>query len=115
MSSFKTYVKLGVVVKLQQVGDFSIFGSKSSHVQSVILKIILGGAKFWVFFFFNFRLYNVPSGSSARSLTTSSKREFWDSCVWCLLNRLQKCVDVNTMISSNTTNGRGSSCKQLIL
>ena len=34
---------------LQAVSDFSIFGSKSSHVQGVILK-------FWVFFFFNFRL-----------------------------------------------------------
>ena len=34
---------------IQAVSDFSIFGSKSSHVQGVILK-------FWVFFFFNFRL-----------------------------------------------------------
>ena len=34
---------------LQQVGDFSIFGSKSSHVQGVILKIILA-------LVFNFRL-----------------------------------------------------------
>ena len=56
---------------LQKVGDFSIFWSKSSHVQGVILKIILA-------LVFNFRLgtYNDPSGSSATSLTTSAKREF---------------------------------------
>ena len=34
---------------LLAVSDFSIFGPKSSHLQDVILK-------FWVFFFFNFRL-----------------------------------------------------------
>ena len=59
------------ISNLQQVGDFSIFGSKSSHVQGVILKI-------GYFSFFNFRLctYNVPSGSSATSLKTSAKRQF---------------------------------------
>ena len=48
---------------LQAVSDFSIFGSKSSHVQVVILKILY-------FSFFNFRVgtYNVPSDSSAKSL-----------------------------------------------
>ena len=58
---------------LQQVGDFSIFWSKSLHVQGVILKI-------GYFSFFNFRLgnYNVPAGSSATSLTTIAKREFTD-------------------------------------
>ena len=57
---------------LQQVGDFSILGSKSSLVQGVILKIILA-------LVFNFRLgtYKFPSGSSATSLTTRPKAEFW--------------------------------------
>ena len=31
--------------KLEQVGDFSIFGYKSSHVQGVFLKIILALVK----------------------------------------------------------------------
>ena len=35
MSSWGSWSKIS---KLQQVGDFSIFGSKSSHVQGVILK-----------------------------------------------------------------------------
>ena len=55
---------------LKQVGDFSIFGSKNSHVQGVILK--------FRYFSFNFRIvgtYNVPSGSSATSLTTRPKAE----------------------------------------
>ena len=78
----KVDVKLRVIVKnfkIKQEGDFSIFGSKSSHVQSVILKIKLGGVPdFWYFSFLNFRLgtYNVPSESSATSLKTSAMREF---------------------------------------
>ena len=68
-------VKFGVGSKfsnLHLVADFSIFWSKSSHVQVVILKI-------GYFSFFNLRLgtYNVPSGSSATSLTTSAKRELF--------------------------------------
>ena len=48
---------------LQQVGDFSIFGSKSSHVQGVILKIILA-------LVFNFRLGNLQGylGKSPRGV-----------------------------------------------
>ena len=60
------------MVNLKQVGDVCIFGSESSHVQIVILKIILesGVPNFGFFSFFNFRLgtFNVPSGSSATRL-----------------------------------------------
>ena len=55
---------------LQQVVDFSIIGTKSSHVQFVIFEN-------WVFFFFIRQCtYNAASGSSATSLTRSAKREF---------------------------------------
>ena len=65
------------ISNLQQVGDFSIFGSKSSHVHGVILKI-------GYFSFLNVRLgtYNFPSGSSATSLTTNATRELRILLMW---------------------------------
>ena len=52
--------------KSPQVGDFSIFRSKSSHVQGVILKIILAP-------FFYSSTYSLPLGSSAGF--TQTRRE----------------------------------------
>ena len=80
-------VKFGVESKfsnLQQVGDFSIFGSKS------LFSGVVRGKKiefWWVDFNVRLGTYNVPSGSSATSLTIEREGRVW----WDGLDDHQKC------------------------